>query len=543
MSTIEISDYSRILEPSFGDGSFLDAVLQQKTPQSESSTIDQEIVGIEIDPELAAQCVARLSTIETEAQSATLYLYQMDFFHAYLQRALVNGREQAKNQPLGTFDLILGNPPFGGTFDHAIEDDLDATLGKRLGLKIKKETYSFFIVACIDLLRQDGRLLFVCSDTLLTIPTMKGLRQYLMESGNVTITSLESFSEETTYPMVLLDFVKTNKPGYIIRDGKELEYSVIQSTPNLSWGITDETAALFNGPLMSEYFVASSGMTTGKNEYFVREVTQSGSLQELYEFVFYEAPVSVEYERERARLGKLPAKRIRELSKAEQRGDTEVRLKVTPLATRKTVALPCSDYKPYNKANSKIIFSEPTHYIYWKDDGRAVLTYKRTGNWYLRGVGGRPFFEQEAVTWQLVASRFVPRFLPEGYILDSGAPCAFVKEGVDRDELFFALGWLLSPLATKILKTVINHTRNIQSKDFERMPYPWWLDQGKKSRVISTVRSMIQAAKNGRTWNQNDPEVLALGSMFEPSENITQATIQAVQTAKRRQPVEEYLFT
>ena len=65
----------------------------------------------------------------------------------------------------GSFDLIVGNPPFGGTFDHSIEDELDNTLGKRLGKKIKKETYAFFIVACLSTCSEKGDVWSLCAAT------------------------------------------------------------------------------------------------------------------------------------------------------------------------------------------------------------------------------------------------------------------------------------------------------------------------------------------------------------------------------------------
>ena len=182
------------------------------------------------------------------------------------------------------------------------------------------------------------------------------------------------------------------------------------------------------------------------------------------------------------------------------------------------VQLPDDRYKPYNKANSRIVYSRPTHYIYWENDGEAVLTYKRTGNWYLRGVGGLPYFGREGLTWQLVASRFVARYLPPGYILDSGAPCAFLREGVGREELFFVLAWLLSPLANRTLKEVINHTRNIQSKDFERMPYPWWVASDVRREAISAMENMVHEAESGRRWSKGDGEVRRVGALFEFAE-------------------------
>ena len=185
--------------------------------------------------------------------------------------------------------------------------------------------------------------------------------------------------------------------------------------------------------------------------------------------------------------------------------------------------MPDQRYRPYNKANSRLLFSHPTHCIYWEDEGDAVLTYKRTGNWYLRGVGGQPYFGREGITWPLVANRFRARYIPPGYILDSGSPCAFVREGVDRDEIFFILGWLLTDLANRVLKTAINHTRNIQSKDFERMPYPHWVSATGRATVINQIKAMIAEASAGRIWSWSDVRASGLNDHFRPPDGKVNA--------------------
>ena len=113
---------------------------------------------------------------------------------------------------------------------------------------------------------------------------------------------------------------------------------------------------------------------------------------EPYRFEFVDEPITVRYERERARLGKISARREAELREAERCGLTERRVHVTERGVAKIVELPDERYRPYNKANGRLVFSEPTHCIFWENEGEAVLTFKRTGNWYLRGVGGRRFF-------------------------------------------------------------------------------------------------------------------------------------------------------
>ena len=438
-----------------------------------------------------------------------------DFFRAYMGDTISGDDNNAIKFQRESFDLIIGNPPFGGTFDHSIEDRLDKIFGKRLGRKIKKETYAFFIVASIDLLKPAGQLVFLCSNTLMTISTMAGLRNFLMESGEVYIEDIQKFSQETTNPMLLLRFRKGGALGKVVRNSDIVTTDIIRSTPNLSWGVTNELARLFDGPLLGDFFVASSGMTTGKNEYFVREAKEGKYIVEPYRFEFHHAPVTVSYEIERARLGKISAKRRRELEVAESEGRTERRVNVLLREEPEIIPLPDSRYCPYNNAMNRPIFSEPTHYIYWEDEGDAVLTYKKTGNWYLRGVGGQPYFGKEGLTWPLVASKFCARYLPAGYILDSGAPCAFLRDGVDRDELFFVLAWLLSPLANRVLKNVINHTRNIQSKDFERMPYPWWVKHANRNAIVERTKSMIEMSRCGKHWNSEDEELKRLGDLFE----------------------------
>lgn len=541
VQALDLHGVGRILEPSCGNGSFVESVLGRMIQESEEDAdrpwngSGAHLIAVEIDSELLNECRALVKPLLEKLSRCSCDLVRGDFFRLFMERQLINPAGGSPNPLAEKFDLIIGNPPFGGSFLPEIEDELDTLLGSRNGFKIKKETYAFYIVACVELLRPGGRLVFICSDSLLTIPTMTGLRLYLMDNGNVKLHRLEEFSDETKYPMLVLEYTHQEDHGTVRCFGQHLCQSDVSATPNSSWGITSDLAKLFRGPQLGDFLVASSGMTTGKNEYFVREVLSGNRIEEPFQFRFYSAPVSVAYELARARLNKLPAKRVRELREAELRGDLERRVAVEPLATPATVSLPNEDYRPYNKANGSILYCPPTHVIYWKDEGDAVLTYKKTGNWYLRGVGGQPYFGREGLTWQLVASRFVPRYLPPGYILDSGAPCAFTRENVEHSELFFVIGWLLSPLANHILKKVINHTRNIQSKDFERMPYPWWVSESKKAEAIQRVVSLIHEAKAGRQWRRCDLEVNDLIALYEFDESCADLNLAGRRSAMKSQ--------
>ena len=519
VATVPVSQYRRILEPSCGDGAFLNAVADHLIEDGAVLGDVQghtDLVGIEADPWLAEQsrssmrrkCEERKGLFRAEVHTEDFFVeYMRGFFPLACPS---DGPALAKE----SFDLIIGNPPFGGTFDRSMEDTLDKILGKRLGKKIKKETYAFFIVACMDLLRPGGRLVFICSNSLLTIATMTGLRNFLMESGEVAIREMGHFSNETKYPVMVLDFVKGAKSPYITRDDQHIGVNTIHSTPNMSWGITEHLSPMFNGAFLGDYFVASSGMTTGNNKLFVRKVSDDDVIVEPYRFEFYDAPITLKDEINKARLGKVSIQRQRYLMDLEMRHETERRVNAVLRDNSEIIQMPDARYAPYNIAINALIYSKPSHYIFWQDDGDVVITYKKTGNWYLRGIGGQQYFGTEGLTWPLVASKFNVRYLPSGYILDSGSPCAFLKAGVSHDEIFFVLGWLLSPLANRILKTVVNHTRNIQGKDFERMPYPWWVSAPNRSRVIDMVTSMIKQSESGKVWNWDDDQIKLVGKLF-----------------------------
>ena len=519
--SIAFTPSDTVLEPSMGDGSFIIPLIEQfltfydgPLQQRLDRVLTQHVFGIEIDPALHERCLANIRA-RWGYCPARHNLVQGDFFRYWFTPAAPTPTiGQRAPGSVRRFDYIIGNPPFGGTIDPDIQDQLDRQFGFRAGGKIKKETYSFFIVKCLDMLKRGGRLLFICSDTFLTIHTMRGLRRLLMSQGAVSISPLAELFDETRHAMVVLDFERTGEAGDVTVYGRSLDRAAIDLTGNTSWRVTDHDARYFAGPKLGDYVVATSGMTTGKNELFVRPIV-GVRIVEPYRFEFFADPISLQNELRRARLGMLSARQTARIAELEQAGQTRRNVRAVQRPEPIEIELPHPDYRPYNKAVTAVVYAAPTHMIYWKDDGDAVRTYKRNGNWYLHGVGGQRYFGREGLTWQLISQRLNARYLPSGYVLDSGAPCAFLRAGIDPDELYFILGWTFAPLCERLLKEVVNHTRNIQGKDFERLPYPFWVSSPQKRAIIADVKRLVGAAVAGRRVTREDREFCRIGAAFD----------------------------
>lgn len=519
VSSLELSATTAVLEPSAGNGAFVLPLIERfmnlhrgSVLERLSQVLQENVYAVEIDHAAYAEMI-----MEIERRWGKLpqhhHLVCGDYFVTDFEGPA--GPSSLFGEPK-KFDVVIGNPPFGGTIDVRIQDRMDGLYGERDGLKIKKETYSFFIVRAVESLKPGGRLRYICSDTFLTIPTMKGLREFLLNRGRVSVSELSGEFEETKQPMVVLDFELSGRTTEVEVCGRALARETINLTGNRSWQVTEEFAPLFAGKKLGDMMVASSGMTVGNNELFVRDIVD-GTITETKAFRFWNEPITLRRELERARLGYISPARMAEIEEQEKGGAKRRNVEVVSRDVSQVIQLPHSDYAYYNKACSDILFAPPRWAIYWKDDGDAVKTYKKNGNWYLHGVGGMPYFKREGLSWQLISPSLNARYLPSGYILDSGAPCAFLRDGVDQDELWFVLGWCLTPLCTRILKDVLNHTRNIQSKDFERLPYPFWVSPEQKSLATKCVKACVQTAtRQGREFKKTDYEVLEIAKCYEP---------------------------
>jgi len=176
----------RVLEPSCGDGAFVDAL------QKRASTRLKTIVACEINPEEAAKAKVRTGTARVEVNVG-------DFLRWFLFHA---GQMEA-------FDGALGNPPFI-RYQYLPEEQqlLAEKVFKRFGLPFTKHTNAWvpFVIAALALLRPGGRLAMVVPSEILHIPHAQSLRRFLAEqcSRILILDPEEIWFGETLQGTVLL---------------------------------------------------------------------------------------------------------------------------------------------------------------------------------------------------------------------------------------------------------------------------------------------------------------------------------------------------
>lgn len=167
-----------ILEPSCGNGVFAEMVLKKQMLQHGCRMTAIEIEALEVR-----------KAAEKLGSSADIQLLAMDFFEYYQQQ-----KDKVR------FDLILGNPPY--IRYQYLEERQRAEMSQILtehGMKANKliNTWVGFLVACVHLLSETGKIAFVIPAEILQVAYAEELRLFLTK--NLSAITLLTF-EELVFP-------------------------------------------------------------------------------------------------------------------------------------------------------------------------------------------------------------------------------------------------------------------------------------------------------------------------------------------------------
>lgn len=278
---------STVLEPSCGDGVFLDSLKNQKLLNKV-----KKLTAVEIEPEEAEKVRSRYSDF------GQIEVCTEDFFDYY-------GRVLSKE----CFDLILGNPPYiRYQYLKESQREMQSEILTSHGMKANKliNAWVAFIVACIQLLSENGKIAFVIPAEILQVAYAEDLRLYL--ANNLAKITLITF-EQLVFPDIEQEVVvfigekgKEEKGIRIIEmnnlDGfarLKLEQNGFQKLQHVKekwtkYFVTSEEMALIQKlrddkrfAKFSDYGLINVGITTGNNGYFsvTEQTTEQYGLAEV----------------------------------------------------------------------------------------------------------------------------------------------------------------------------------------------------------------------------------------------------------------------
>lgn len=280
-------DIDTVLEPSCGDGVFLDSL-------NELNLLDKvrRVTAVEIEPEEAQKVRSRYSGFDQ------MEIYAKDFFDYYYR---VLGKER--------FDLILGNPPYI-RFQYLKESQREmlSEILTSHGMKANKliNAWVAFLVACVQLLSENGKIAFVIPAEILQVAYAEDLRLYL--ANNLAKITLITF-EQLVFPDIEQEVVvfigekgKGEKGIRIIEMNNiedfarlELEQNGFQKLRHvkekwIKYFVTPDEMSLIQElrkdtrfAKFSEYGLINVGITTGNNGYFsvTEEITEKYGLADV----------------------------------------------------------------------------------------------------------------------------------------------------------------------------------------------------------------------------------------------------------------------
>lgn len=235
---------SNILEPSCGDGVFLDALQCTKILDN-----FDKVTAIEIDEDEATKVKRKFE------RHCNVEVNSEDFFLFY-QKVLGKRR----------YDLILGNPPYiRYQYLTDLQRQFQSEILTSLGMKSNKliNAWVAFMVACVQLLTAKEKIAFIVPAEILQVAYAEELRLYLAEKlSKITLITFDKL----VFPSIEQEVVV-----FIGEKGEsEAEIRIIETNDVDSLSSVDFSTVPFQKlqhvkEKWTKYFISSSEITTIQN--------------------------------------------------------------------------------------------------------------------------------------------------------------------------------------------------------------------------------------------------------------------------------------
>lgn len=474
VSRLGINENDIILEPSAGEGIFIDELLKTgKTIHVDALDIDEHAVSVlykkyENNPNISVRKTDTLFDAELDSYDAMqLWLKQTD--------TLIDEQLNCFGSKGGHYTKVIGNPPYGAWQDYEKRE----ILKKKYAGQYVKETYSLFLLRCISVLKNHGRLTFIIPDTFLFLNLHAKLREVILTKtkineilifpskffpgvnfgySNLSIITLERCEKEEAISntiRIIKGFQSSNEFAQILSGTLcskhlnifSLKQKNILNNPQYRFIMGDDTnVSLLNSgnKTLGDVSDIVTGFYTGNNKKFICALNESVKGSKGYSLINKD-----------------------KISECTSNDGIDV----------------VEGYVPYIKSASK------RRYLRERDEW-FVRWDKPTINFYHSDRKARfqnsAFYFKTGVGIPMVKSSFIRAFLMKDRVFDQSIVGIFPH---NNDDLFYFLALMNSEIINKLIH-IINPTANNSANYVKQLPYieP---PAEKKIEIIALVEKIL----------------------------------------------------
>lgn len=486
---LRISSNDIILEPSAGEGIFIDEILKAECPvQIDALDIDKKAISI---LEKKYKGYDSITVRETD----TLLDERLDAFgipELWLKRTdtLVDEQLDCFGAIGGHYDKVIGNPPYGAWQDYDKRD----LLKKKYPGQYVKETYSLFLLRCISVLKMGGRLSFIIPDTYMFLNLHARLREVLLTSTKI--------EEIITFPSKFFPGVSFGYSNLSIitleRCSKEI---AINNTIRIIQGFrsVDELRLLCNKEKLPAHL----------SEFMLKQIDVLNSEQ--HRFILADDNITDTINKASLRLGD-----VADIVTGFYTGDNKRFIRVLNENVKGS--------KNYDKVDLSMVFpctsltgieNAPEGYVPYVKSTSSTRYYRLFDEWFVRWdkdainyynsnkksrFQNSTFYFKTGVAIPMVKASNIRAFLLENRVFDQSIVGIFPK---DNTRLYYILAIMNSDVVNNLIHT-INPTANNSANYIKQIPYieP---EQDVINLISDKVKSIINNFQQG---NSKDNEVL-----------------------------------
>lgn len=448
LSKLRVRPKSLVLEPSAGDGVFVDLLIDLG--------IDLQIDALEMDSVEARRLSDKYKNLANVRVKNTDTLLDAEMISA-----MASG---------GKYDFIIANPPYGAWQEFDKRDELRKVYPE---LYIK-ETYSTFLFQAISLLKEGGRLVFINPDTFLNLHRHSALRKAILEKTMIDeiVVFPSSFFPNVNFGYSNLSIISLERVA--------TKTAALSNTFSVRTGFRKPSELLADSPSQICHRMDQASVLLSMDHAFL--VSNDGRIKELLQNC-------------KTRLGD-----IADCVTGFYSGNDKKYVKVVDTTLKNAAAydkvdasqicdvtLPSLDgisgsrcFIPLMKGGGSRYIKRTNSFLDWsKESVRHYRTDKKAR------FQNSQFYFQDGIGIPMVSSKNVTGALIEGRIIDQAIVGVFPHE---KQYLHFLLGLLNSTIATNLLRT-INPSANNSANYLKKIPIviPDQLTLEHISTLVATV--------------------------------------------------------